>query len=254
MYPSATAVTSSVIFLDLVVILVLCGILSFVSYRLRLLTASGSIASFIMGVIIGSFGSIDWLIILIAFALSGFLVTKFKFELKKRKGVHEGKKGERTWKNVVANGFVPAMIALGAWTLGLQDSAAANLVYLTAVSVAASDTIASELGVLSNKTYLITSMKRVAVGTDGGVSAYGTAWALIGAAFASILGWLLLFPLGTIDARLLIPIAMGFLGCNVDSLIGATLERGGMTSKLGTNILSMAFGVLGALLIISLFY
>jgi len=239
-------------YLDLMVILSLCAILSFISYRLHLLTASGSVASFLMGVIIGSFGSVSWLIILIAFALSGFIVTKFKFELKRRKGVQEGAKGERNWKNVVANGLVPALVALGAWSLGLQESAAANLIYLTAVSVAASDTIASELGVLSNKTFLITSMKRVAVGTDGGVSAYGTAWALIGAIFASILGWMLLFPWGTVDARLLIPIAMGFLGCNIDSLIGATLERRGIVSKLGTNLLSMVFGALGSLLILSL--
>jgi uncharacterized protein (TIGR00297 family) len=236
---------------DLMVILSLCAILSFISYRLHLLTASGSVASFLMGVVIGSFGSVSWLIILIAFALSGFVVTKFKFELKKRKGVQEGKKGERSWKNVVANGLIPALIALGAWSLGQQESAAADLIYLTAVSVAASDTIASELGVLSSRTFLITSMKKVAVGTDGGVSAYGTAWALLGAIFASVLGWMLLFPWGTVDARLLIPITMGFLGCNMDSLIGATLERRGIVGKLGTNLLSMGFGVLGSLLIIS---
>lgn len=239
-------------YLDLMVILSLCAILSLISYRLHLLTASGSMASFLMGVVIGSFGSVSWLSILIAFALSGFIVTKFKFELKRRNGVQEGKRGERNWKNVAANGLIPALIALGAWSLGQQGSGAANLIYLTAVSVAASDTIASELGVLSNKTFLITNMKKVAVGTDGGVSAYGTTWALIGAAFASVLGWMLLFPWGTVDARLLIPIAMGFLGCNVDSLIGATLERRGIVSKLGTNILSMGFGTLCSLLIISL--
>jgi uncharacterized membrane protein len=61
-----------------------------------------------------------------------------------------------------------------------------------------------------------------------------------------------LFPWGTVDARLLIPIVMGFLGCNMDSLIGATLERRGVISKLGTNILSMGFGALGSFLIISL--
>ena len=238
----------------LALVLALCAMLSFLSYRLRLLTASGSVASFLMGVIIGTLGSVNWLIILIAFALSGFLVTKFKFELKRRKGVQEGKKGERNWKNVVANGLIPALVAVMAWALGQQDNPAAGLIYLTSVSVAASDTIASELGVLSNRTFLITNMKKVAAGTDGGVSAYGTAWALIGAAIASILGWLLLFPWGMIDERILIPIVMGFLGCNIDSLIGATLERRGITSKLSTNLLSMAFGALGSLLIFMLFY
>ncbi|MDD1743764.1 MAG: DUF92 domain-containing protein [Methanomassiliicoccales archaeon] len=240
--------------LDLGIILLLCAVLSLISYRLRLLTLSGSLMSFLIGVVIGYFGSINWLIILIAFALSGFVVTKFKFELKKKKGVQEGKKGERTWKNVVANSLIPVLIAVGAWLLGQQGSAAANLIYLTSVSVAASDTIASELGVLSNRTFLITNMRRVPVGTDGGVSAYGTIWAFIGAAFASSLGWLLLFPWGALDARLLIPIVMGFVGCNIDSLIGATLERKGITSKLSTNLLSMAFASLGALLIVWAFY
>ena len=240
--------------LDLGIILLLCAVLSLISYRLRLLTLSGSLMSFLIGVVIGYFGSINWLIILIAFALSGFVVTKFKFELKKKKGVQEGKKGERTWKNVVANSLIPVLIAMGAWLLGQQGSAAADLIYLTSVSVAASDTIASELGVLSNRTFLITNMRRVPVGTDGGVSAYGTIWAFIGAAFASSLGWLLLFPWGMIDARLLIPIVMGFIGCNIDSLIGATLEQKGITSKLSTNLLSMAFASLGALLIVWAFY
>ena len=60
----------------------------------RLLDPVSRDPSLIMGVVIGVFGSINWLIILIAFALSGFVVTKFKFELKRKKGVQEGKKGD----------------------------------------------------------------------------------------------------------------------------------------------------------------
>ena len=237
-------------YLDLVIVLLLCAVLSIISYRLRLLTLSGSIASFVMGVIIGLFGSINWLILLIAFALLGFLVTRFKLELKVDRGVQEGKKGERTYKNVLANGLVPALVAVGAFALGEQDSMTASIVYLTAISVAASDTIASELGVLSNKTRLITTMKPVLPGTDGGVSAYGTFWALMGAVFASMLGWLILFPGKAVSMEILVPIIFGFVGCNVDSLIGATLERKGIVSKLGTNIISMAVGALAALAVL----
>jgi len=237
-------------YLDLVIVLLLCAVLSIISYRLRLLTLSGSIASFVMGVIIGLFGSINWLILLIAFALLGFLVTRFKLELKVDRGVQEGKKGERTYKNVLANGLVPALVAVGAFALGEQDSMTASIVYLTAISVAASDTIASELGVLSNKTRLITTMKPVPPGTDGGVSVYGTFWALMGAVFASLLGWLILFPGEGASVEILVPIIFGFVGCNVDSLIGATLERRGIVSKLGTNIISMAVGAMAALAVL----
>lgn len=234
-------------YLDVAIVLLLCAALSILSYRLRLLTLSGSVASFAVGVVIGLFGSINWLVLLIVFALLGFIVTRFKFELKVMKGVQEGKKGERTYRNVLANSLVPALVAVGAWALGEQDSIVAGLVYLTAISVAASDTIASELGVLSDKTRLITTFQKVPPGTDGGVSAYGTMWALAGAAFASLVGWVVLFPGEGVDTDLLVPIVIGFVGCNVDSLIGATLERRGMVSKLGTNILSMAFGALAAL-------
>jgi uncharacterized protein (TIGR00297 family) len=239
-------------YLDLVIVLLLCAVLSIISYRLRLLTLSGSIASFVVGVVIGLFGSINWLVLLIAFALVGFLVTRFRLELKVRQGLQEGRKGERTYKNVLANSLVPALVAIGAWALGEQNSMAAGIVYLTSISVAASDTIASELGVLSNRTRLITTFKPVPPGTNGGVSAYGTFWALLGAAFASLLGWVILFPGEGASIELLIPVVFGFVGCNVDSLIGATLERRGMVSKLGTNIISMAVGALAALAVLLL--
>jgi uncharacterized protein (TIGR00297 family) len=235
---------------DLVIVLLLCAVLSFISYRLRLLTLSGSIASFVMGVIIGLFGSINWLILLIAFALLAFLVTRFKLEVKVDRGVQEGKKGERTYKNVLANSLIPTLVAVGAFALGEQDSMIAGVVYLTAISVAASDTIASELGVLSDRTRLITTMRPVPPGTDGGVSVYGTFWALMGALIASLLGWLVLFPGEGISTELLVPIVFGFMGCMVDSLVGATLERRGIVSKLGTNIISMAVGTLAALTVL----
>jgi uncharacterized protein (TIGR00297 family) len=236
--------------LELLLVLTLCGILSLVSLRLGLLDASGSLAAFGMGVIIGAFGSINWLIMLIAFALAGFIVTRYKFELKASRGVQEGAKGERNYRNVVANALVPAAIAVISFALGEKGTPLASLVYLCAIAEAASDTIASELGVLSPRVWLITTLRPVPPGTNGGVSAYGTAWAFIGATLASLLGWAILFPMQWPDASLAIPILMGFLGCIIDSLIGATWEREGHISKLGNNMISMAAAaVLGFLLL-----
>jgi uncharacterized protein (TIGR00297 family) len=238
---------------NLLLLLVLCGLLSVLSFRLGLLTRSGSFASLWVGVLIGLLGSIWWLAVLLAFTVAGFIVTKYKFDLKTKQGVQEGKKGERTWRNVVANGFVPLLIAAVFFAAGQQDSDLAKLTYLTAISVAASDTIASEMGVLSSNVYLITTFKKVEPGIDGGISAYGTIWAFVGAMFASIIGWVLLFPGGIPDVRLLIPIFIGFLGCNIDSVIGATWETKGYVDKLGTNMLSMVLGsILGYLLLLLL--
>jgi uncharacterized membrane protein len=52
------------------------------------------------------------------------------------------------------------------------------------------------------------------------------------------------------DFTVLVPVIFGFIGCNVDSVIGATLERRGYVDKLGTNISSMAIATVAAFLVV----
>ena len=42
-----------------------------------------------------------------------------------------------------------------------------------------------------------------------------------------------------------IPVAMGFLGCQVNSVLGATLEGEGLFTKEETNLVSIAVGGVG---------
>lgn len=231
-----------------VVVLLLCAALSVLSWKLGLLTIDGSLASFAVGMVLGLFGGIGWLLLLVLFAFIGFAVTRYKMELKVRKGVQEGRQGERSYKNVLANGLVPMSIAAFTFLAGWEGEVPA-IIYMSAVCVAAADTTASELGVLSDRTYMITTFKRVPPGVDGGVSIYGTAWALAASIFAALVGWVVI--VGTFPSALvLIPAAMGILGCFIDSVIGATLETQGLISKLWNNITSMAFGALMALLLL----
>ncbi len=153
---------------SLLIVLVLCTTLSLLTLRFGLLTRSGAVASFVVGMIIGGLGSIAWLLTLIVFTFMGFLVTKFKFKAKEIQGVQEGKKGERTHKNIIANGLVPVLVVVISFLTGEQNSMLAGVAFLSAISVAAADTTASELGVLSPRTYLITTLERVPPGTDGG--------------------------------------------------------------------------------------
>jgi len=231
-----------------VVVLLLCAALSVLSWKLGLLTIDGSLASFAVGMVLGLFGGIGWLLLLVLFAFIGFAVTRYKMELKVRKGVQEGRQGERSYRNVLANGLVPMSIAAFTFLAGWEGEVPA-IIYMSAVCVAAADTTASELGVLSDRTYMITTFKRVPPGVDGGVSIYGTAWALAASIFAALVGWVVI--IGTFPSALaLIPAAMGILGCFIDSVIGATLETQGLISKLWNNITSMAFGALVALLLL----
>jgi len=233
---------------SLAIVIVLCSVLSVLSFRFGLLTKSGALASFIVGMAIGGLGSIGWLVTLIVFTFMGFLLTKFKFQLKEKKGVQEGKKGERTYRNVVANGLVPALVAAISFMLGAQESQLAGIIYITSVAVAASDTAASELGVLSDRVYLITTGRRVTPGTDGGVSGLGTLACIAGSFFAAYIGWVVIFQ-QLFDPLLLIPVVLGVVGCMIDSFIGATLERRGIVGKLHVNMISMAAASVLALIV-----
>ncbi len=227
---------------DIALVLVLCAVLSVLSYWFGLLSGSGAAASFAVGAVIGGLGSIGWLITLLAFTFLGFFVTKFRFQAKKRLHVQEGVRGERTHKNVLANGLVPAAVAVISFALGQQGSEIAGIAFISSVAVAAADTTASELGVLSRNVYLITTGRKVPAGTDGGVSVIGTASCIAASAVASLVGWLAIFWSNPLDPVITIPIAMGVTGCMLDSVIGATLESEGIVTKLGNNMMTMGLG------------
>jgi uncharacterized protein (TIGR00297 family) len=230
------------------IVLVLCAALAFLSWKLGLLTLDGSLASFAVGMVLGLFGGIGWLLVLVLFAVTGFLVTRYKMELKVRKEVQEGQKGERSHRNVIANGAVPVAVAVLTYLAGWEGEVPA-LIYLSAICVAAADTAASELGILSDRVYLITTFERTTPGVDGGVSMYGTIWAILASAFAALTGWVVI--MGSLpELVVLIPIGMGVLGCFIDSVIGATLETRGWVTKLWNNVTSMALGAIIALLLI----
>ena len=243
--------------LYVLLILAFCIPLCLVAYFKKILSWDGTAVALAIGVVIGVFGSSLWLLLLFILLFSSFFATKYKFEYKVQQGVQEGKHGERGAKNVFVHGFLPMLIAtLNFFIRDLKfqipsfNEYTAGLLYIVTVSAAGADTIASELGVLSNKSYLITNSKRVAPGTNGAVSAFGTLCALLAAFYISIIGWYMFtleYPTWyNILWILFIPVTAGFLGCNIDSVIGATLETKGYFGKHMTNLISIMFAVLFA--------
>ena len=238
-----------------VVVVAACVLLAGLTYIRKMLDRLGSALGFVMGLLIGLLGHLLWLILLLIFLVTAFAATRYKYALKSALGAAEPKGGTRGFGSVLANGWVPMVVAVLSFEnpyIATFPKAVAAVLYLTAISAAASDTIASELGVLSEKAYLITTGKRVKAGTNGGVSSLGTAAALAAAAYTSLVGWLVLrlftdqlnaFPLWFAA----IPVAMGFAGCQVDSLMGATLENRGFLNKDRVNILSIGAATLLAL-------
>lgn len=234
--------------LDLGIALLVSGGLAFVGFGARVLDARGSLLAAALAVVLLQTAGYRWLLLLIAFVGLGFVVTKLFWQRKVRLGVAEGKRGVRGWRNVMANGGVPAL--LGLLTLWVNPSDVA-LGFTAAIATATADTFASELGVLSNRVYLITKpWERVPVGTNGGVSNWGHFVALLGSAVATAAGILLL----DVPVRLAwIPLAAGWVGCQVDSVLGALFEteRGrayGFMTKSDVNFIAIALAAFGVLL------
>ena len=234
---------------------VLSAAMSVIAYKLRMLTFSGALASLLVGYTVGVFGSIEWLILLVTFTLIGLSITKLDFNEKIEIGVQEGNYGERTYKNVLGVG-IPACIFAILYAFvhayfGTKYDLALTVAFITTLSVAAADTVASEIGIRDKKVWLITTFERVKRGTNGGVSVLGIVSSMCGAAFTGVVGWLLIFK--GIDVYVLIPIFLGIAGSLIDSVLGATLERRGDISKYLNNSLSaMICAILGIVIVLFL--
>ena len=171
---------------------IFCTVMAAVSYYRKIFDFSGAASAFVVGMIIGICGNVLWLLLLLVFLITSFAATKFRFEWKKSQGFQEGAKGERSWRNVAANGAIPTAIAFFSFVAEANGSVGdffgkniASFLFVSAIAVAASDTAASEVGIIDPRVYMITTFERVPRGTDGGVSLTGTFAAFIAAAYSS---------------------------------------------------------------------
>jgi uncharacterized protein (TIGR00297 family) len=95
--------------------------------------------------------------------------------------------------------------------------------YVSSLATKLADTFASEIGKAYGKTtFLITSFERVEPGTEGAVSAEGTAAALVGGSFLPLYA----LGIGLIHGWSSVGIATiaAFLATNAESWIGAVLQ------------------------------
>src|SRR5438876_6695977 len=91
---------------------VLTGALSALAYWREVLTWDGSLAAFVVGMVIGIFGYVTWLFLLLFFLLSSFLATRYRFALKEAMVVQEGIRGERRSTNLLPHGVALMAVAV----------------------------------------------------------------------------------------------------------------------------------------------
>jgi len=230
--------------LQLVVAAVIVGFtFGYFAFRARTADLSGLFSAALVGIILLVFANATWFIIMLAFFILGSAATKYKFEYKKKIGVEQGQSGARGYRNVFANGIVGAAAAV-LW--GVFQQPVFIAMYVGSVATAAADTLASEIGVTGGVPYMITTLRKVPIGTNGGVTLTGETVALLGGFAVSLVAWLL----GVITPEMAaICTLAGFVGTNLDSLVGATLENRGFLGNAGTNLLATIGGGLFAALV-----
>jgi uncharacterized protein (TIGR00297 family) len=225
----------------------LVALLTIVSRVRNILDGPGIATAIILGTVVGVLGHWTWLLILLTFLGAGSWATKWRWDEKQAKGLAESEDGHREWQNVVANGGVPGVVAIFAFASGTWDELLP--VYCAAIAVAAADTFASEFGCLDDRVRMITTMEKCDAGLNGGWSPNGQVAAAVGALLIAVLGWILGWILqgGTGgDAMTFIGMvtAVGWIGCQVDSVLGATLENRGLIGKGQVNAISIGIGAL----------
>ncbi|MFL6463475.1 MAG: DUF92 domain-containing protein, partial [Bryobacteraceae bacterium] len=191
-----------------------------IAWLLQGVNLTGAIAGAAVAFIFYSNGGWQlFILLLIVFAIT-FVATKIGTAKKKTIEIRKG--FGRSGSQVMANLFVAAAF------LSIADVVIARYIAMGAAIAAlaelAADTVSSELGeAFGRPTYLMTTWKPAATGTNGGISLLGT----IAGIFSAVLVAAAAFALNILDSKVWICAVAGTVGMIVDSLLGATLENRG---------------------------
>lgn len=198
--------------------LVLAGMVAGVARRAAMLTTGGAIAAATIGTLTFGVGGLAPAILLLTFFVSSSLLSRQRSDRKQSLLERSAKSGRRDEWQVLANGAVPALLAVG-YGLTNQDLWLVGLTGALAASNA--DTWATEVGVLARaRPRTITDLRPAEAGTSGAISLPGTIAALAGA----LLIGLVASPLLGNSALLYVAGTGGFLASFLDSLLGATVQ------------------------------
>jgi len=241
---------------NLIVTTVLLIGLVLTSRQAKMLDNPGILAATALGFVVGGLGHWTWLLILLGFLLASHKATKWRFEEKKTRGMSESEDGHRSYGNVIANGGLPGIVAVLAFIT--EDWYNGIWMFGAAVAVASSDTFASEIGCLDDNVRMITTMKPCEPGINGGFSPSGQKAAFIGSAMIAVLTFIAWIVTNadvdsmTIGVQKTVFVAIiGWLGCQMDSVLGAVFENRGYLTKGGVNGISITCGMLAMWMILS---
>ncbi|MBO4502139.1 MAG: DUF92 domain-containing protein [Candidatus Methanomethylophilus sp.] len=235
--------------IELAIIILVPLVLALFAYKKNLMTPWATVTAYILAEIIGLCTNIWWVVAFFMFPIVAFLATKWKLKEKMELGLQEGKKGERSVLNLMGVGVIPAAIAIVYAVTGSQQDLLA-VAFLSALAVSTSDTVASETGIWAKKTYMITTLKQIEPGPNGGVSLYGFGTSLLGTLLFATIAYVLIFQRFDLSILYsLVIVAAGMVGNIMDSILGAVLENPGYIGKYTNNCATSLIGAVVGLLL-----
>lgn len=231
--------------LYLIKILIFAFILGYLAYKVRIADISAMLSATLFGVVIIISSSIYWFFILLAFFFLGSLFTRYKYKYKQSHGIAEEKGGARGYKNVFSNSLAALSLAVAYKAFSPSYGMLLLSAYLGSIATACGDTLASEIGqTYRGEPRMITTFKKVRPGTDGAVSRLGEGAAFFGASVISLLAVVLIPGIQNMYIIVIAAIAGGFIGTNIDSVLGATLQQKGYLSNNGVNLFATVSGAI----------
>lgn len=218
----------------MLVALIFSLFLGAMAYRAKIADVSALLSASLLGVLIIVFSGLPWFLLLLTFFILGGGFTRYKYAYKESIGIAQAKDGIRSYENVFSNSTAALALAV-AYGVFPEYSVPIIFAYMGTVATATGDTLASEIGTTAKgKPRMITTLKLSEPGADGAVSSLGELAAIFGSAIIGVLGYALGISSDFL-LSVLITTAGGFFGTNIDSLLGATLQKRGLLSNSGVN-------------------
>ncbi|MBI4481508.1 MAG: DUF92 domain-containing protein [Acidobacteria bacterium] len=225
---------------------VACGL---TALALRWVSWSGFAGGVVIGTLI--YWSLDWkgFLLLVVFFVLGSATSRYRYHTKPAAQEAGGRRGAR---HAVANGLVPAVLALAALFFSEQERASRLWIgYVASVATAAADTVATELGqVFGKHPLLLPAFRPVPVGTVGAISMAGSA---LGVAAALLIVQLAYWVELVSWPQAAIALMAAAAGSLAESYLAAHVPVVALTNEL-MNFLNTAIGAGLALWLAGFFY
>jgi uncharacterized protein (TIGR00297 family) len=196
-----------------------------------MLTRSGVAGTVLIGTAIFGAGGLAWSAVVVFFFVTSSLLSRLSSDRKRRVAADKfDKPNARDLRQTLANGGIGTLAAFAyganprrpAWLLGA---------FVGAFATATADTWATEIGTLSrDRPRLITTGRRVAPGTSGGLTLPGTMASAAGGLALGLAAQIAFKRASPADAPrpamlAAVGLCAGMVGSLIDSLLGATVQR-----------------------------